>query len=66
LKNKIAMLKNIHITQAQIPRSRKEECEREREASRAVKEEWEGERDALIEENKALKQDKKKARVCHV
>jgi hypothetical protein len=47
LKNEIAILKNVHRTQAQIRSSRKEECDGEREASRAMKEEWEGERGCI-------------------
>jgi hypothetical protein len=39
LKNEIAMLKNVHRTQAQILRARKEERVGEREAVMAMKEE---------------------------
>jgi hypothetical protein len=39
LKNEVAMVKNVHRTQAQIMRAMKEEGEGKREAVRAMKEE---------------------------
>jgi hypothetical protein len=46
--------------QAQIPRSRKEKWEGQRETVRAMKEEWEGGREVFRVEIEALKQNNKK------